>query len=157
MSRTAAITLEVRAKEVARRVLWGQPHSEIMAELGLTYQQIHNLISSPAFREELRALQQKTFQELDERFRGEMETVQSRARGESLTAIDTLIAMMKSSNSENLKRDCAKDIIEYAGEDNASKRPIIQINHATFELINRTREEDEKRGRTVRVPAESVA
>jgi hypothetical protein len=155
MGRTAAITREVRAQEVARRVLWGQAHSEIMAELGLTYQQLHSLVSSPAFKEELRALQQKTFQELDERFRGEMETVQSRARGESLTAIDTLIAMMKSSASESLKRDCARDIIGYSGQDDATRRPVIQINHATFQLLNQAREEDDARGRVVNIDTKS--
>ena len=158
MGRIANVNMEVRIKEIARRVLWGQPHSEIMAEMSLSYQQFHTAISSPLYRETARALEQTAYQALDEKYRGEMETVQSKARGEALTAVDTLITLMKGSASENLKRDCAKDIIEYAGESDANKRPVIQINHATFTLLEQTREMEETRGRTIDVrPTESVA
>ena len=157
MARTTAIAMEIRTKELARRLLWGQPHSEIMGELGLTYAQFNNTIQTPAFREELRALQHQTYQDLDERFRGEMETVQSKARGESITAVDTLISLMKGSASENLKRDCANDIIKYSGQDDASKRPVIQINHATVNLIKQATKEDDERTRTIDLDAQSAA
>lgn len=153
MARTTAIALEVREDELARRLLWRQPHSEIMAEMGLTYNQFRNTIDSESFKAKLENLQRKTFQELDERFRGEMDTVQSRARSKSLVAVDTLIQMMEHSPSESLKRDCAKDIIDLAGESDASKRPVIQIGQATFQLIQKAREEDETRGRTIDIPA----
>jgi hypothetical protein len=154
MARPAAISIELRTKEVARRLLWGQSHGEIMGELGLTYAQFNHTISSPGFKETLRGLEQQAYQQLDNRFREELETVQSRARRESLTAVDTIIGMMKTSASENMKRDCANDIIRLAGEEDGSKRPIIQINQATFQLIQQAAIEDDTRDRTIDSTAE---
>jgi hypothetical protein len=137
-------------------MLWGQPQSEIQSELGLTYAQLKRILDSPAFRETLRGLQTMAYQELDERFREELETVQSRARRESLTAVDILINLMKTSASENMKRDAANDVIRLSGQDDASRRPVIQINQATFTLLQQTAKEDDERNRTLDVHAQST-
>lgn len=148
MARTSKVNIELRAKEIARRLLWGQPQSEIQAELGLTYAQMHYITDSPAFKETMRGLQQLAYQELDERFREEMETVQSRARRESLSAVDVLIKLMKDSASENTKRDCANDVIRLSGQDDATRRPVINISQATFQFMQQTAKEDDERNRT---------
>lgn len=150
------VSIELRTKEIARRMLWGQPQSEIQAELGLSYAQLHRIVDSPAFRETLRGLQTLTYQALDERFKEEMETVQSRARRESLTAVETIINLMKTSASENMKRDAANDVIRLSGQDDASRRPVIQINQATFTLLQQTAKEDDERNRTLDVHAQST-
>jgi len=157
MARSSALSIELRAKEVARRLLWGQSQSEIQSELGLSYAQIKHTIESPAFKETLRGLQQLTYQQLDERFREEMETVQSRARRESLTAVDCLIDLMKKSASENTRRDCANDVIRLSGQDDATRRPVINITQATFQLIQQTAKEDDERNRATDVDAKSIA
>ena len=156
MARGGQLNIELRAKEIARRMLWGQAQSEIQSEMGLTYAQIKYTIESPAFKEILRGLQQLTYQQLDERFREEMETVQSRARRESLGAVDVLIGLMKQSASESLRRECANDIIKYSGQDDANRRPVIQINQATVNLLHQTAKEDDERNRTLDVEAQSV-
>lgn len=150
------VSIELRTKEIARRMLWGQPQSEIQAELGLSYAQLHRITDSPAFRETLRGLQTLTYQALDERFKEEMETVQSRARRESLTAVETIIHLMKTSASENMKRDAANDVIRLSGQDDASRRPVIQINQATFTLLQQTAKEDDERNRAIDVHAQST-
>lgn len=157
MAKSTSITIELRTKEVARRLLWGQSHSEIMGEMALTYAQLKHVLDSPLFRETLRGLEQLTYQQLDEKHREEMETVQSRARRESLTAVDCLIAMMKASASENLKRDCANDIIRLSGQDDASRRPVIQINAKTVQLLQQTAREDDERSRTIDGIAKPIA
>lgn len=157
MARSSAISIELRAKEVARRLLWGQPQGEIQSELGLTYAQIKYVLESPIFKDTLTALQRQAYTELDDRFREEMETVQSRARRESLTAVDCLIDLMKKSASENLKRDCANDVIRLSGQDDASRRPVININQATFQLMQQTAREDDERNRTLDGIAKPVA
>lgn len=153
MARSSTVNIELRAKEIARRMLWGQAQSEIQTEMGLSYAQMKHVVDSPAFRETLRGLQSLTYQQLDERFREEMETVQSRARRESLSAVDILIQLMKSSASENMKRDTANDIIRLSGQDDASRRPVIQINQATFNMLQQTAQEDDARNRTIDVDA----
>ena len=147
VNKATEIELEVRAKEIARRMLWHQPHTEIMRDLHLTKRQFDWVVKEYApFKTLLESLQRELFDELDEKNRGELADVQSKARASSIKAIDKLIDLMSNAVSQDLQRQSANDIIKYSGTvRNESIVPAIQLNNMQINLLFEAISEDGKR------------
>lgn len=155
MAGVAAMVKETRMREIARRATWGQTHTEIMAEMAIPYHTFYGIVNKPEFKAFQHELEIATYAELDKRHRERLETVQSIAKKESVTAIMTLVALMNASASESLRRDCANDVIKHSGEGEKERPIVVNIGTKVVQLlVNAAREDDERR--TINVNAEPV-
>lgn len=155
MAGVAAMVKETQMREVARRMVWGQTHTEIMAELAIPYHRFYGMVNKPEFKAFVDELERQTYSELDKRHRERLESVQTIAKRESIDAIETLVNLMKSSASESLRRDCANDVIKHSGEGEKERPIVVNIGTKIVQLlVDAAREDDERR--TINVNAEPV-
>jgi hypothetical protein len=141
--------LAVRAEEIARRLLWKQPHSQIQRELGITARQFTHITKNYGpFKTIMERLCQETWNELDEQYREELGDVQTIAKRHSVEAIDTLVELMGCPDP-NIKRQSAKDVIEYSGVIKPKGGGGVTINLQDSQLallLATAREDDERNG-----------
>jgi hypothetical protein len=145
--RQTKVEIGARARDVARRLLWKQPHSEIMRELELSEAQFRYIRNHDTFKQVFAEVEQELWDELDSRFKSHMTVVQRKALETAEEAFDKLVSLMRQAPSQALQRDCANDIIEYSGQAAKKKEPRIAINisHAQIALLTKAIEEDEQR------------
>jgi hypothetical protein len=149
--RALPIELEVRAKEVARRILWRQHHSEIIRDMGISQVQLNWIINDyPPFKQILATLERETYDDLDARHATEIADIQQKAREASGDAMDKLIGLMKDAVSQDLQRASANDVIKYSGAIKTHEdRPILKINNAQLNVLVQAVKEDDSRSRTI--------
>lgn len=144
--KAAIVEMESRAKEIARRIQWRQPHSEIMRDLDISKRKFDTTIASPFFRTVQENMEKQLWGELDAKFKTEMTDVQRKAREASTDAIEKLITLMTKSGSEGLQRDCANDVIKYSGAIRSDRSaPPVVLNVTAISLLAQAVKDDDAR------------
>lgn len=141
--------LDARCKEIARRVLWGESNvGEIARAMGLRQKQVtYIMYNHPHFQQVKAELESTIYAEIDQRHRDELEQVRQKARNNAMAAMDTIISLMEKSLSDNIKRDCANDILDYAEVQQSRKivAPSITLSNNQINLLVQAAKEDDNR------------
>lgn len=148
-----SLIMDVRAKEIARRVLWGQDIPTIAQELGLRSKQVQwCMYRHEGFKQIMAKLEAETYEKIDQRHRDELESVRSRARIKAMAAMNTIIELMEKAPSDSLRRDCANDILEYAEVQQGKKvmAPSINLSNNQINLLVQAAKEDDDRSGNAR-------
>ena len=112
--KSSAQEMALRAENIARRQLWGQPHIDIIRELGLTARQFEWTTKQSFYEKILATLQKELYGELDTRFRDKMGDAQELAKRTSYESMAKLVDLMRAGSSQTLQRECANDIIKHS-------------------------------------------
>lgn len=141
--------MTLRMEQIARRQLWNQADSEIMAELDLTERQMKYVLSRPEYVRMLEEMRHKLWSALDEDYRQKMKSVQEVATAASVEAMEHIITLMRSAQSQGLQRECANDVLKYSGIEKEEAPPQvinIRAEHIAL-LVQAAREDDERHQR----------